>query len=395
MPKKKSSKKRVTSPRNEQAKSHIFIGLAVVSLGFIGLLTVTSFTLGSTHVLGASTLLARGGDDSSGDSSGGGSNSGSESSGGSTSGSSNTSGSSSSGGGTSGSSNISGSSTTQTVSGGTVVNCTGPDGKVFQTTASNCESLNKQWNHPVSFTVANTSTRVTTLQPTHIETVSKKSQKSAGTVKEEDKNNELETEVESEQEPLEVLSKDEQVKVNLKKHGTVIELRTSQGRIALQANQVDGTKVELGDDSIKTLNNELAKQNKSEIEQDVNGAFVLRHKSIKAKTTLPISVNLATKELIVTTSKGVRVVAILPDVAVNKLITLKVIDSIEPEIKDMLKLTELNDTAVFEIKGIDDQRLLGIVPVKIHKTVHISAEDGTVEATNESFGQRLLDLLSF
>jgi hypothetical protein len=404
MPKRKVSKKRVISSKKKQGYTHIYIGLAVMAVGIISLLILINLPYSSAHVLGARTFLARGGDDSSGDSDGG-TNSGSGSSGESTtsgestsgsSGSSNTSGNEASGGGSNESSHTTETINTQHVSGGTTVNCTGPDGKVFQTTISNCENLNKQWNHPVSFTVVNTPKQIAP-RPTHIEAENEHVEKT--TIKQEDKNNEIEakhsTERENEQEPLEVESKDQQSKVNLKKNGTVIELRANQGRVELQAKQEDGTQVELGDDSLKTVNDELAKENEFEIEHDSSGALVLKHGLSQAKTTLPISVNLATNELTVTTPKGTKVVALLPDEAVNKLVSFNVIDSVEPEINDTVTLTEVNGTPVFEVKGVDDQKMLGAIPVKIHKIVNISAEDGTVKSTNESLRQKFLDLISF
>lgn len=408
MPKKKISKKQADSAKN---KSHIYFGLIIITVGIFSLLTVAKFALNSTYILGASTLLTRGGDDSGGES-GGGSGSSGESNSGSSGGNSESSNQSSNSGGGNSSGETSeqshssdtnestGSDTPSNVPGTTTVNCTGPDGKIFQTTAASCENLNKQWNHSVSFTVVNTPKHVFVPKPTRVETETEnETAEMSSTAKQEDKKIEIkkehEADGENEQESLEVASKDQQVKINLKKHGTVVELKTNQGKIALHAKQEDGTKTELSDDSFKTVNDELAKENNSEIEQDTSGGFVIKHGSTRAKTTLPVSVNLETHELTVTTEKGTKIVTLLPDDAVNKLVSLKVIDSIEPKKDNTVKLTEVDDTPVFEVEGVDKQKLLGLVPVEIHKTVHMSAEDGTVESTSESFGQKILDLLSF
>ena len=151
MPKKRAKKSAIKRQRANITSSRIKIFIFVAVLLAIGLVGKSLMATETYKVLGATTLLAKGGDDS-----GGGSNSGSGSSGSSNSGSSG-GGSGSSNSGSSGSSgsenngssvgglggsgsisNIGGSSSGASASDNTKVICTGPDGKQFETKRKDC-----------------------------------------------------------------------------------------------------------------------------------------------------------------------------------------------------------------------------------------------------------------
>ncbi len=127
-----------------------------------------------------------------------------------------------------------------------------------------------------------------------------------------------------------------------------------------------------------------------------------------AKTSFPLSIDTATNELIVTTPAGTRVVSVLPDAAVSRLLELNILDSVTSasdtlgeegeeldEIDDVVELEEEDGTLVYQVAGEKEEKILGLFATKIKKTVTLSAETGEVLRTRMGFFTRILDLVSF
>ena len=117
---------------------------------------------------------------------------------------------------------------------------------------------------------------------------------------------------------------------------------------------------------------------------------------MEAETKFPLSVNLATNELIVTTPAGERVVTVLPDQAVQNMLAANVIDQLgaTPE-ETGVTLGERQGVPVYEIPGVKQRKLLGFIPVTIEQTAIVSAETGELVATEDvSLVERVVDLLS-
>ncbi len=125
----------------------------------------------------------------------------------------------------------------------------------------------------------------------------------------------------------------------------------------------------------------------------------------------------------ITTPAGSRVVTVLPDQAVQNMLTRGIISKIGghiatgsgelsgddssasafiqgeseselPAADDNIELTEENGSPVYKIHGQKEKRFLGLLPVEIDKTLTVSADTGNVESTQISPFQRFLDLLS-
>lgn len=118
--------------------------------------------------------------------------------------------------------------------------------------------------------------------------------------------------------------------------------------------------------------------------------FESKGENVNVKSDFPLSVNSETNELTVTTPAGVKVVAILPDQAVNNILTNQ-------------KLTVVTSTNInegengeleYQVEGQDEQRLLGLFNVKIRKTFTISATTGQELSNQTDFLNKILDLLS-
>ncbi len=120
----------------------------------------------------------------------------------------------------------------------------------------------------------------------------------------------------------------------------------------------------------------------------------IRHRGTNAQTELPISVNVATRALTVTTPAGVRTVAILPDTAVANMVRRGVVEGVASG-SGQVELKMENNEVVYEIQGESTEKLLGILPIKIKKTVVVSAQTGEEVSVAQGLLQRILDLLSF
>lgn len=401
--KRTSSKKRKTSKNFPYLKVLLIIFLLLA----VGVLVKAMISYESYHVLGTSTFLAKGGSDDSGKDSGSG-NSGS-------SGSNNSQNSNSNDNRTNQSSNEA------TVSNDTKIICTGPDGKQFETRVKDCEELNKAWNKPANFTTlpnqTKTETRVRRAAPSSNPLISpsisealeiENNNESGIQTKIETKPNEERTEIRlSEGERIRTRTKDGQTRIDITSGGIKTRFEIKNGRVIIKAEQEDGTEVELADDTLLKIDDRLAAD---DIKVATAGAerFLVQKGAAGAVTDFPISVDLATNTVFVTTPTGQKTITVLPEQAIQNLIAANIVNrlggrTIANEAKNnnltsvsqLITLGEKNDIPVYEINGVSDQKLLGFIPVEVKKDLTVSAETGNVLSTNVSFGSRLLDLLSF
>lgn len=126
-----------------------------------------------------------------------------------------------------------------------------------------------------------------------------------------------------------------------------------------------------------------------------------------ARTDFPLSINPDTNELIVTTSAGTKVVAVLPDQAVANMLAANVLDDINDpsdddlpsseveDVQDSLELDERDGELIYKVDGTSNQKILGLFKVKIRRQAIVSAETGELLDVERTFFQALLDLVSF
>jgi hypothetical protein len=411
--------------RNKKQKGQIFalykyiiVAIFILVLGTLALKLITSvFSQSPDGVLGSSIFLAKGGgEDSGGSNSDSGSseddndddNSGSGSSGSDSGESSDSSGgSSNSGSGSSNSgsgslnSNSQKNSSTGGISDSTQVDCVGPDGKIFRSTFDTCKDLNEAWgNANFQFTVlssgSNTITRV--FDPKEVE------------IEDEDEEDEIdEVEIEnelelSEEEKIKVRTKDGRTRIDITSGGVKTRLEYRDDRVIVKAEVEDGTEEELEDDALLKIEDRLSI---SGIRVATNGAegFIIQRDNVGAVTEFPILIDLATNTLSINTPAGERHVAVLPDQAIENLLAANIINNLiktqalnasEIEnIEQVITLGANQGELVYQIQGISNQKLLGLLPVLIEKTVEISAESGQVMSEQEALLDRILDAISF
>ncbi len=157
------------------------------------------------------------------------------------------------------------------------------------------------------------------------------------------------------------------------------------------------------------------------------GSFDVHGKHLGAISHFPISIDPTTNALIITTPAGTKVVTILPDRAVENILTKGIISKIGGHIasssaeesggsssgsgvlfttsssdgqsissvtNDNIELTEENGAPVYKVKGSLDKKLFGFIPVSVGKTVTVSADTGDITGTSENIFNRFLDLIS-
>lgn len=389
--KKRPAKKHISSKK--KSSSFIFIRYIALTVALFALVFGTKGFLSLSsrvHVLGAQigpVLLADHGSDDSG---GGGSESGG-SSGGSGSGSSSGSGGSGSSGGSSdtGSNSGSGSSgSTQSVSADTQVDCVGPDGKHFTTSFHDCQELNNAW-HRSNFSFTPLTTSQTTEQENKTEDKTTDQQKKENDV------------VKNEVGKLEVKTEKGKLKFSLTQNGVKVKIEKEGDNLKVKAEKEDGTEVELETkDTLETLNKELESDN-VEIATNDASSLTIKNGDTEAETELPISVDPLTHELTVTTAAGVKTVSVLPDKAVQNTLDNKILSNIESQTSSdnttsqKATLTEVNSEPVFAVKGINQKRILGLLPIGFAKTAFVSAQTGQVVKIDETLINKILEAISF
>ncbi|MDO8429067.1 MAG: hypothetical protein Q7S88_00365 [Candidatus Daviesbacteria bacterium] len=134
----------------------------------------------------------------------------------------------------------------------------------------------------------------------------------------------------------------------------------------------------------------------------MEGKNVVVEKNSGAVSSFPLSVDPKTNILTVTTPAGVKTVAVLPDVAVNNLLSSRVITEVDSSevsgslasFSKIMDLEEKDGKLVYKIKGQRKNRLLGLIPVKTSVTAYVSAESGEVLESSQSFLGRLLNKIS-
>ena len=185
-----------------------------------------------------------------------------------------------------------------------------------------------------------------------------------------------------------------------------IKLERKNDRLVIKSKTEGGNDLELGEEQKFSIKERLDK-NEIKIATGSGESMVFTRNNVAARTNFPLSVDLATNELVVTTPAGTKTVTVLPDQAIKNLLAVGIIDRIggaavsedvaTEEIQgvtDLVTLNERNGEPVYEIAGVSDQKLFGFIPVEIAQTIAVSAETGSAVETEKSFAATFLDLFS-
>lgn len=202
-------------------------------------------------------------------------------------------------------------------------------------------------------------------------------------------------------EKVEVQTEGNKTEINAAAPGSQVQLKTEDnGSLSVHVKKADGTEVQLETHALDQVNESL-KENDIEIGTKSAGGFEITNKDTKAETEFPVSVNLASKTLSVDTPLGTKNLTVLPDQAVQNLLNQRVIDKVTQTSVStngaQLQLVQLRlygNNPVFQVQGVDDKKLFGVIPVGVQKTTLVSAETGQIVNTNTDLLNTILNLLS-
>ena len=154
------------------------------------------------------------------------------------------------------------------------------------------------------------------------------------------------------------------------------------------------------DETVKEVETELEKE-------DVKiatapGQIAVVNKSVGALSTFPLSVNPTTRQLTVTTPAGSKVVAVLPEKAINNMLAAHIMDDVISEkvnnslasVPEMVKLEIKNGVLGYQVKGTKNHKLLGLILIKTEVETFVSAENGQVVETSQSLLGRILNRIA-
>lgn len=283
------------------------------------------------------------------------------------------------------------------VPGESTVDCVGPDGKHFQTSFKDCSELNKAYNKS-NFNFTPLTTQAQQVVKQEVENDSEKLQ-----VEVQGQKQEIQQQSKNgAQQSFQIKTENGKSQVNITQNGTTLEIKSENGKTQIHAKKADGTEIELSsEDAVEKLNDAL-EEKEIEIEETDDNELVIRKGDVEAETKVPISVDPVTKELSITTPAGQKTVTILPDQAVANLIANKEITSVTQQSTNFganssqrIALTELNNEPVFQVDGVLNKRILGIVPVSFAKTSYVSGTTGNVVKTEETVINRIVEAFSF
>lgn len=141
-------------------------------------------------------------------------------------------------------------------------------------------------------------------------------------------------------------------------------------------------------------------EEKIEISSD-GGHMEMEHNAVRARVNFPLSIDPVSRELVVSTPNGEKVVTILPDAAVANVLTKGFLSTVSmPETTDTEALTDgvvltlEGDNLVYELEGEKEHKLFGFIPVTTQKKVTVSALTGETLSQTQTWLSGLVDLFS-
>lgn len=180
-----------------------------------------------------------------------------------------------------------------------------------------------------------------------------------------------------------------------------IKYEIVNGQFITKAEDEDGEEVELEDGKLEELEDEV----EDELEDDgikiaSSGAGKIKFAKNKfsASTHFPLAIDTGTNQLVVTTPAGQKVVAVLPDEAVQNMLATGVINALAPDesgsVSGDVEFTVENDVPVYKIAGLKKFKFFGFIPTTQPVTAVVSSETGAEIKTEEPFFTKFVDLLS-
>lgn len=223
-------------------------------------------------------------------------------------------------------------------------------------------------------------------------------------IKTQEKNDQQRTEIRlSETERIKTKVEEGKTKIEVTQGGIRVKFVIKDGRVKIKAE----TEGEGGVDD-QTLFKIEQRLDKAGIKvATAGGKLVIARNNVGTISDFPLQIDLATNQLIASTSAGARVLTVLPDQAVQNMLAANVISRLGPpairevvptgqvaSVSDIIALGERNGVPIYQINGLRDFRLLGFIPVSLPVAGEVSAQTGEVFNQPQSLLLRIVDLLS-
>ena len=228
-----------------------------------------------------------------------------------------------------------------------------------------------------------------------------------------------EIKVESEEGKFETKIEKDKQETKIKTGGLRIEIKFENGLRIVKIKNEDDEEIEASPEAENELleeANEKLEEKDIQIASDSAGLGFIQHGK-KVRTNFPLTIDPATGQLFVTTPAGTKVVAILPDVAIQNMLAAGILTHVEQSPSPSpqpsgstpsasatpsatvagaaVELTQVQDQPVYIISGIRQQNFLGIVPVDIKLKAVVSIQNGQLVDVQQGILARILDIFSF
>lgn len=223
--------------------------------------------------------------------------------------------------------------------------------------------------------------------------------------KEEEDDDKIETKEVTPNLRVETKTTPQKIKTEIREGNLRFKFEVKDGKVKIETKvKNDGDEVELEDEA----EDEALEELEAELEEEdikiatAPGQIALVNQRVGALSNFPLSVDPTTKQLTVTTPAGSKVVAVLPQQAIDNMLAAKIITDIIGEkatnelasIPSLVKLEIENGVLGYKIKGTKTHKLLGLIPVKTTVEAFVSAENGQVVESSQSLLGRILNKLA-
>ena len=195
-------------------------------------------------------------------------------------------------------------------------------------------------------------------------------------------------------------------KIEIENGAIKLKYRVENGQIVLKAENEDGEEVEIEDDELEELEDAVddeLEDDDMELALAKDDKLAVVKNQVAAVTDFPLSIDVVTKQLVVTTPQGQKIVTVLPDEAVKNLLATGIINEIQQDkeaqeqlgvLDGVVKLEIRSNEVVYKVNGIKKHRMLGFIPVDSPVAVFVSADTGNTVLKQQSILTNLVDLLS-
>ncbi len=225
----------------------------------------------------------------------------------------------------------------------------------------------------------------------------------------EDKKQETEIETAEGQKIKTKIEDDGTTKIEIENGTVKLKYSIENGQVVVKVENEDGEQVEIDDNELEELETDVEDElmdDDVKLVQITDNQLAITQKQIAALTNFPLSINVETKELVITTPAGQKHITVLPDEAVKNLLATGIINSIETPPSEIttqdqfdiftgvVELETRDNEIVYKIKGKKTHNILGIIPVTTPVTAFVSTDTGQTVAKQQSILTNVIDFLS-